>query len=401
MRFYIIAGEASGDLIGGLLIKALKRQKPDSEIFAWGGEKMEAAGAVIRKHYRDLAFMGFAEVVKHLPEIMRNFSFCKSDLIAFNPDAIIFIDYPGFNMRMAHWAKKQSAEKKWKTIYYVAPQAWAWKERRVYALKRDVDLMLCILPFEKDFFARFNLDVEFVGHPLLDVVDDFKKTKGKRQNTNSFREMEKPYIALLPGSRKQEIEKNLNIMLGAIFFMPDFNFRIAAAANQPLSLYTEIIEKYKENNIRTSNFDDIKVIQGDTYNVLLGAEMAAVKSGTSTLEAALFNVPQVVCYRAGRISYQIAKRIVKVPFIGLVNLISEKLIAVELIQSNFNPVFLAKHLAEAYHHRLQMQTDYKELRRKLGSNGASERAAKSIIQFVELKEATQTHSNSNRPETQI
>ena len=174
MRFYIIAGEASGDLIGGLLIKALKTQNHDVEIYAWGGEKMEAAGAQIRKHYRELAFMGFAEVVKHLPEIMKNFSFCKSDITKFNPDAIIFIDYPGFNMRMAQWAKKQSVQKKWKTIYYVAPQVWAWKERRVYSLKHDVDLMLCILPFEKDFFARFDLAVEFVGHPLLDVIDAFK-----------------------------------------------------------------------------------------------------------------------------------------------------------------------------------------------------------------------------------
>ena len=397
MRFYIIAGEASGDLIGGLLINALKNQDPTSEIFAWGGEKMEAAGAIIRKHYRDLAFMGFAEVVKHLPEIIRNFSFCKSDIIAFNPEAIIFIDYPGFNMRMAQWVKKQSAQKKWKTIYYVAPQAWAWKERRVYALKRDVDLMLCILPFEKDFFARFNLDVEFVGHPLLDVIDDFKMQNAKSKimsaesatyvnigrnldEKNGDRRITKPYIALLPGSRKQEIEKNLSIMLGAAHLLPQFDFIIAAAANQPQSLYNKIIDSFPDINNSTGQV--IRIIQNDTYSVLKDAQLAAVKSGTSTLETALFNVPQVVCYQAGKISYQIAKRIIKVPYIALANLVSGKKIVEELIQDNFTPTLLAQKLVEAHFNRAQILANYAELRKKLGTQGASNRAAKSIVNFM-------------------
>lgn len=397
MRFYIIAGEASGDLIGGLLINALKNQDPTSEIFAWGGEKMEAAGAIIRKHYRDLAFMGFAEVVKHLPEIMKNFSFCKSDIIAFNPEAIIFIDYPGFNMRMAQWVKKQSAQKKWKTIYYVAPQAWAWKERRVYALKRDVDLMLCILPFEKDFFARFNLDVEFVGHPLLDVIDDFKMQNAKSKimsaesatyvnigrnldKKNGDRRITKPYIALLPGSRKQEIEKNLSIMLGAAHLLPQFDFIIAAAANQPQSLYNKIIDSFPDINNSTGQV--IRIIQNDTYSVLKDAQLAAVKSGTSTLETALFNVPQVVCYQAGKISYQIAKRIIKVPYIALANLVSGKKIVEELIQDNFTPTLLAQKLVEAHFNRAQILANYAELRKKLGTQGASNRAAKSIVNFM-------------------
>lgn len=397
MRFYIIAGEASGDLIGGLLINALKNQDPTSEIFAWGGEKMEAAGAIIRKHYRDLAFMGFAEVVKHLPEIMKNFSFCKSDIIAFNPEAIIFIDYPGFNMRMAQWVKKQSAQKKWKTIYYVAPQAWAWKERRVYALKRDVDLMLCILPFEKDFFARFNLDVEFVGHPLLDVIDDFKMQNAKSKimsaesatyvnigrnldEKNGDRRITKPYIALLPGSRKQEIEKNLSIMLGAAHLLPQFDFIIAAAANQPQSLYNKIIDSFPDINNSTGQV--IRIIQNDTYSVLKDAQLAAVKSGTSTLETALFNVPQVVCYQAGKISYQIAKRIIKVPYIALANLVSGKKIVEELIQDNFTPTLLAQKLVEAHFNRAQILANYAELRKKLGTQGASNRAAKSIVNFM-------------------
>ena len=397
MRFYIIAGEASGDLIGGLLINALKNQDPTSEIFAWGGEKMEAAGAIIRKHYRDLAFMGFAEVVKHLPEIIRNFSFCKSDIIAFNPEAIIFIDYPGFNMRMAQWVKKQSAQKKWKTIYYVAPQAWAWKERRVYALKRDVDLMLCILPFEKDFFARFNLDVEFVGHPLLDVIDDFKMQNAKSKimsaesatyvnigrnldEKNGDRRITKPYIALLPGSRKQEIEKNLSIMLGAAHLLPQFDFIIAAAANQPQSLYNKIIDSFPD--INNSSGQVIRIIQNDTYSVLKDAQLAAVKSGTSTLETALFNVPQVVCYQAGKISYQIAKRIIKVPYIALANLVSGKKIVEELIQDNFTPTLLAQKLVEAHFNRAQILANYAELRKKLGTQGASNRAAKSIVNFM-------------------
>ena len=397
MRFYIIAGEASGDLIGGLLINALKNQDPTSEIFAWGGEKMEAAGAIIRKHYRDLAFMGFAEVVKHLPEIVRNFSFCKSDIIAFNPEAIIFIDYPGFNMRMAQWVKKQSAQKKWKTIYYVAPQAWAWKERRVYALKRDVDLMLCILPFEKDFFARFNLDVEFVGHPLLDVIDDFKMQNAKSKimsaesatyvnigrnldEKNGDRRITKPYIALLPGSRKQEIEKNLSIMLGAAHLLPQFDFIIAAAANQPQSLYNKIIDSFPDINNSTGQV--IRIIQNDTYSVLKDAQLAAVKSGTSTLETALFNVPQVVCYQAGKISYQIAKRIIKVPYIALANLVSGKKIVEELIQDNFTPTLLAQKLVEAHFNRAQILANYAELRKKLGTQGASNRAAKSIVNFI-------------------
>ncbi len=385
MRFYIIAGEASGDLIGGLLIKALKKQNPNAEIYAWGGQKMEAAGANIRKHYRELAFMGFAEVVKHLPEIMKNFSFCKLDITEFNPEAIIFIDYPGFNMRMAHWAKKQSVQKKWKTIYYVAPQAWAWKERRVYALKRDVDLMLCILPFEKDFFARFDLQVEFVGHPLLDVIDEFKtqNAKGNVQNANLKKELSKPYIALLPGSRKQEIEKNLSIMLGAAALLPQFNFIIAAAANQPQFLYDKIIHSFQSKTHLTEQ--TIKIVQNDTYTVLNSAHLAAVKSGTSTLETALFGVPQVVCYRAGKISYEIAKRIIKVPYIALANLVSGKKIVEELIQNDFTPTILAQKLLEAEKNKAQILTDYTELRKKLGIHGASERAATIIISFVNPK----------------
>ncbi|MBC5840933.1 lipid-A-disaccharide synthase [Flavobacterium sp. F-380] len=366
MKYYIIAGEASGDLHGSNLMKALYQEDSVADIRFWGGDLMESVGGTLVKHYRELAFMGFIEVVFNLKTILGNIKVCKKDILKFKPDVIIFIDYPGFNMRIAKWAKESGI----KTHYYISPQIWAWKENRIKDIKRDVDKMYVILPFEKDFYeSKHNYPVTFVGHPLIDaihnqkaiVLDDFRI-----QNNLS----DKPIIALLPGSRKQEITKMLSIMLSVIKDFPDYQFVIAGAPSQDYSFY--------ESFITNSN---IKFISNKTYDLLKIATAALVTSGTATLETALFKVPEVVCYKGSWASYQIAKGIITLKYISLVNLIMDEEVVTELIQDDFNTKNLKKELVKllAPAHREQLLKKYNLLETKLGGTGASKKTARLIV----------------------
>ncbi len=375
MKYYIIAGEASGDLHGSNLIKALKLEDKEADIKAWGGDMMQAAGADIRKHYRDLAFMGFLEVVKNLKTILRNIAFCKKDILAFQPDVVLFIDYPGFNLRIAKWAKKQG----FKTFYYISPQIWAWHTSRVHGIKATIDRMFCILPFEKDFYKKYDYDVEYVGHPLLDVIQPLAANSfAERTSANKFAAT----IALLPGSRKQEIEIMLPLMLSVVPYFPDYQFVIAAASSQPLDFYENIVKKALYTEGCVSIDFKVKIVQNDTYNLLKIATAALVKSGTSTLETALFGVPQVVCYKGSNLSYQIAKRVVTVKYISLVNLIADKIIVKELIQNDLNTENLKRELAQAIENKKIIKKDYEILRGVLGNAGASEKAAQLMVKYL-------------------
>ena len=365
MRYYIIAGEASGDLHGSNLIKALREQDKSADIRCWGGDRMQAAGATLVMHYRQLAFMGFVEVISHLPTILRNISFCKKDILTYKPDVLVLIDYPGFNMRIAEWAKQQGI----KIVYYISPQVWAWKENRVVKLKRDVDKMLVILPFEQGFYReQWNFDVSYVGHPLIEVVAD-EQAKAPDTPISS-----KPIIALLPGSRSQEIKIKLPVMLQMIAHFPEYEFIIAQAPAQPDSLYQEIAGSIK-----------IKMVKGETYKLLRQASAALVTSGTATLETALFGVPEVVCYKGNPISFWLATKLVHVKYISLVNLIMDKPVVTELIQGDLNEVNLKEALTKLLfdkEYKLHLKHDYSDLWHKLGDSKASSEAARQIISLI-------------------
>ena len=369
MKYYIIAGEASGDLHGSNLIKALHQFDNQAVIQAWGGDLMVSAGATLRKHYRNLAFMGFIEVVKNLSTILKNIRFCKQDILAFQPDAVIFIDYPGFNLRIAKWAKQQNI----RTFYYISPQIWAWHTSRVHGIKATVDKMFCILPFEKDFYQKYDYVVDYVGHPLLDVIENRPITPHFREKNNLS---EKPIIALLPGSRRQEIKTMLPLMLSVAPQFADYQFVIAAAPAQLLSFYDEVLKQGNQPVLP----ENIKIIEGQTYDLLQHATAALVKSGTSTLETALFGVPQVVCYKGNPISYAIAKRVIKVKYISLVNLIADKVIVKELIQSELTTENIVSELRKAIDNQDAIKKEYTLLRGMLGNAGASERAAKLMVE---------------------
>lgn len=366
MRYYIIAGEASGDLHGSNLMKALYEEDPSAEIRFWGGDLMQNAGGTLVKHYRDLAFMGFAEVVMNLKTILNNIKFCKADIEKFKPDVIIFIDYPGFNMRIAKWAKQKGI----KTHYYIAPQIWAWKENRIKAVKRDFDKLFVILPFEKDFFeVKHHFPVDFVGHPLIDAIHNREKT-----DEISFRKThhldERPVIAVLPGSRKQEISKMLSVMLSIVNDFPEYQFVIAGAPSQDFNFY----EPFLTNK-------NVKFIPNKTYDLLSIAKAALVTSGTATLETALFKVPEVVCYKGSQISYQIAKRIITLKYISLVNLIMDEPVVTELIQDECNSETLKTELLKLLEkeHRNWLLQKYNELESRLGGFGASKKTAQLIL----------------------
>lgn len=374
MKYYIIAGEASGDLHGSNLIKELRKLDLHADIRCWGGDKMQAAGATLVKHYRDLAFMGFVEVVKNLPIILRNLADCKNDILAYKPDALILVDYPGFNLRIAEWARKQGL----KIIYYISPQVWAWKENRVKKIKRDVDKMLVILPFEKDFYKKWDFEAEYVGHPLVEVIDEFKRnnTGSGIQDSGNFNKDEN-IIALLPGSRRQEILIKLPIMLEVAKHFPAYRFIVAKAPGLPAEFYDELLKPYS----------NVGAVVNKTYELLNTAAAALVTSGTATLETALFGVPEVICYKGGNISYQIAKRLIKIKFIGLVNLIMDKEVVKELIQHDLtvkNIVVELKKLLEDDERKKQLRKDYTELKELLSKGGhASANAAKSIYSFLQ------------------
>ena len=357
MKYYIIAGEASGDLHGSNLIKQLKLKDAQAEFRGWGGDAIQAAGTTLVKHYKELAFMGFTEVLMNIRTILNNIFFCKQDITDYKPDVLILIDYPGFNLRIAQWAKRQGI----KVVSYISPQVWAWKENRVKKIRDCVDLMLVILPFEKAFYKKWNFDVTYVGHPLLDALKDIPVTN---------LQYKKPVIALLPGSRKQEIKALLPIMLEVIPNFPEYEFVIAQAPSQPDSLYDEIIGKIKVSRLKNN-----------TYSLLQVSYAALVTSGTATLETALFKVPEVVCYKTSKFSYQIAKWLVKIKFISLVNLIMDKEVVTELIQDNLNTSTLKIELQKLLNsnHRDLVLENYNALEKKLGGSGASEKTAKLIV----------------------
>ncbi len=366
MKYYIIAGEASGDLHGANLMKNLYKEDPNAEIRFWGGDLMQNVGGTLVKHYRELAFMGFLEVILNLKTILNNIKICKKDIEQFNPDCIIFIDYPGFNMRIATWAK----ERKIPTHYYISPQIWAWKENRIKAIKRDVDFMYVILPFEKEFYEnKHNFPVTFVGHPLIDAIEDRKDISIEDFRTE-HNLSEKPIIALLPGSRKQEITKMLSIMLSVVKDFPEYQFVIAGAPSQDFEFYEPFLNK-----------KNIKFISNKTYDLLSVSHAALVTSGTATLETALFKVPEVVCYKGSWVSYQIAKRIITLKYISLVNLIMDKEVVKELIQDELNTKNLKLELNKIIEgkEREQMIENYQLLETKLGGAGASAKTAHLIV----------------------
>lgn len=367
MKYYIIAGEASGDLHGSNLMKALYEEDPQADIRFWGGDLMQSVGGTLVKHYRELAFMGFAEVVLNLKTILSNITFCKQDIEQFQPDVLVFIDYPGFNMRIAKWAK----EKGIRTHYYISPQIWAWKENRIKAVKRDFDKLYVILPFEKDFYEKkHHFSVEFVGHPLIDAISNRKKTTLDEFCEEFKLDSQKPIIAVLPGSRKQEITKMLSVMLSVVDDFPDYQFVVAGAPSQEASFYHSIIGNKK-----------VTLIQNQTYKLLDVAHAALVTSGTATLETALFKVPEVVCYKGSWVSYQIAKRIITLKYISLVNLIMDEEIVTELIQDDCSKKRvkeeLTKLLDEKY--RSNLIQKYHLLEQKLGGIGASKKTAQLIV----------------------
>ena len=365
MRYYIISGEASGDLLGGRLINALHRQDKEADIRCWGGDRMEAAGAQLVKHYRELAFMGFVEVLKHLGEILRNIAFCKKDILDFHPDVLVLIDYPGFNMRIAEWAKKQGM----RVVYYVSPQVWAWKENRVKKIKRDVDKLLVILPFEVSFYRnKWQYNAIYVGNPMAEVVRD------EVDNVPMTPLSDKPIIALLPGSRSQEIKVKLPVMLQMTQHFPEYCFVVAQASAQPDSLYKEIIGDRP-----------VLLVKNQTYNLLKQAKAGLVTSGTATLETALFGVPEVVCYKGNAVSFWLATKLVKVKYISLVNLIMDKLVVTELIQEQLTEENLKTALTRLLkdeHYKKELGQDYKTLWHLLGDKHASDNAAREIISLV-------------------
>ncbi len=368
MRYYIIAGEASGDLHGSNLIKALKKEDPSAEIRCWGGDLMQKAGGELAKHYKDMAFMGFLEVIKNIPTIFKNIAYCKEDIQKFSPDIIIFIDFSGFNLRIAKWAKENG----FRTNYYISPQIWASREGRIKKIKRDIDAMYVILPFEKDFYGKkHNYPVHFVGHPLIDAIAGTPLQDNETFRRENGLDPDKPIIALLPGSRKQEVQKMLEVMLSVKKDFPDHQFVIAGAPSLSDDFYAPFLKG-----------DTVNYVSNKTYTLLKHSHAALVTSGTATLETALFGIPQVVCYKGNWISYQIAKRIITLDYISLVNLIMDREVVKELIQNELTTKNLKKELSKIIEgpERERILSDYKLLQEKLGGEGASELAARLIVE---------------------
>lgn len=372
MKYYVIAGEASGDLHGSNLMKAIRENDAQAEFRCWGGDLMQEQGGELVKHYRSLAFMGFIEVIANLRTIIKNIKFCKDDILQWKPDALIFIDYPGFNLRIAEFAKQESI----KTIYYISPQIWAWKESRIHKIKRDIDKMLVILPFEKEFYHKWGMEVDFVGHPLLDEIGTRKWIDDSWKKKHQIPENKK-LIALLPGSRKQEIDTMLPIMIEATKGMDDYHFLLAIAPSQAIEAYTSHLDSRS----------NITHIQGETYAILSASSGALVTSGTATLETAIFGVPEVVCYKANKVSYWIARQLIKVKYISLVNLVMDREIVKELIQDDLNPKQLKSELLKILEsdEREKMLESFVELKQKLGGEGASYNAASLIHKLLASK----------------
>jgi lipid-A-disaccharide synthase len=374
MKYYIISGEASGDLHGSNLIKELHRLDAAANIRCWGGDKMQAAGATLVKHYRELAFMGFVEVLKNINTIFKNIAFCKEDILAYKPDVLVLIDYPGFNLRIAKWAKENNI----KVIYYISPQVWAWKENRVKMMKQCIDQMLVILPFEKEYYQnKWNWEVEYVGHPLVEEIENGSwKMKSEKWRAAT----DKPIIAVLPGSRKQEILKKLPVMLEVSKSFPAYEFIVAKAPGLDDTFYESLIKDYS----------NVSSVSNQTYPLLQQSTAALVTSGTATLETALFGVPEVVCYKGSEISYQIAKRLINIKYISLVNLIMTKEVVKELIQHEMNTENLISELKQILPgntNRDLMLKDYEQLKNILQAGGhASAKAAEIIYTSLHKKQ---------------
>ncbi len=374
MKFFIISGEASGDLHGANLVKSIKELRPNATFVGWGGDLMEKQGVVIKKHYKELAFMGFLEVILNIRTILKNIKLCKQQMLDEKPDAVIFIDYPGFNLRMAKFAKKNNLT----TLYYISPTVWAWKEKRIETIKEFVDRLFVILPFEKKFYEDRGCEVEFVGHPLIDAVNNFRKTSAlsSEKFLKKYNLSDKKIVALLPGSRKQEIKKKLPIMLAVAKDYPQFQFVIGGAPGLDEAYYHSVLEGNK-----------MAIIYNDTYNLLNNSYAGLVTSGTATLETALFQVPQVVCYQTSGISYAIAKRLVNITYISLVNLILDQEVVKELIQNELNIENLKFEFEKIVkgNSREKMLASYQDLDKLCGGIGASKNTAKGMIRIVESK----------------
>jgi lipid-A-disaccharide synthase len=367
MKYYLVAGEASGDLHGANLMKTLKERDPDAEFRYFGGDLMQAQGGKLVKHYADMAFMGFVEVVVNLRAIVKNLKFCKADIKAWQPDVLILIDFPGFNLKIAQYAKAQG----FKVCYYISPKVWAWNQKRVLKIKRVVDHLFCILPFEVDFYKSWGMAVDYVGNPLLDAVSAFTPDP---DFLTEHKLTDKKIIALLPGSRKQEISRLLPDMLQVVQHFPDHQFVIAGAPSFSAGYYDQYL-----------NGQNIPIVFNATYNLLTHAHAAIVASGTATLETALFNVPQVVVYKGGAISIAIARMVVSIKYISLVNLIMDKLVVKELIQEDCNPVLITDELKLIVGDaplRAQMLADYDELDVRMGQPGASAKVAGLIVGYM-------------------
>ena len=370
MKYFIIAGEASGDLHGSNLIAELSAFDKNAEIECWGGDLMEKAGGKLLQHYKDIAFMGLFLVLKNIRTLIGLFEKCKNEISNFSPDIVVLIDYPGFNLRMAKFAK----QKNFKVVYYISPKIWAWNQKRAWKIKKYVDKMFTILPFETDFYKKYNYSVDFVGNPLLDSVSKFKKLEYDKDFLLNNNIDDKPIIAILPGSRKQEIANALPIMLNLVPLFPEYHFIIAGAPSINTNFYNEFIAE-----------KNIKILFNKTYSILKNADAALVTSGTATLETALFKTPQVVCYKTGWLTYNIGIRLVKVDFFSLVNLILNKEAVTELLQKQFNPDRVKKELSNILYNsdiKTKMLNNYKELENRLGGVGASKRTARKIIDFL-------------------
>ena len=370
MRYYIIAGEASGDLHASNLIAEIKNKDPKAEFRGWGGDLMRKQGAVLVKHYRHLAFMGFVEVAVNLRKVLGNIKECKADILNYKPDVLILVDYPGFNLRIAQFAHQNHI----KVCYYISPQVWAWKQHRVKKIQQYVDKMLVILPFEEPFYKEHGVDAVFVGHPLLDELSkrDIAPRISflHRNNLSEKREI----IALLPGSRKQEVERMLGTMLKVIPHFPQYQFVVAGVPSLDKEMYVRMIGD-----------KDVRLVVDQTYDLLQNASAALVTSGTATLETALLSVPEVVCYKAQRLSYLIARNLIKVKYISLVNLVMDKEVVKELIQDDFNEANLVKQLEQLLkdsEKQRRLLDDLDTLKHRLGNAGASKKAAELIVGMV-------------------
>jgi len=371
MKYFIIAGEASGDLHASNLIKALKSKDLDANFQFWGGDKMEEmAQQTALKHIRELAFMGFVEVLQNLNSILRNIKLCKQQIKEYNPDVLILVDYPGFNLKMAKFAHQEGL----KVFYYISPKVWAWKQKRVFQIKENVDRMFTILPFETSFYKSFGVEVDYIGNPLMDAIEKHQMDEEKEAfDLDDSR----PIIALLPGSREQELKRILPDMLSMVLEFPNHQFVIAATNTLSKELYSQLIGELP-----------VKMVFDKTYNVLEKAEAALVTSGTATLETALLNIPQVVCYKANSASYTIAKNLVNIKYISLVNLIMDEEIVRELIQHDLNQKELKQELnaiLKGGRKRTKMLADYSEMRKRVGGAGASERGAALMFNYLRTK----------------